>query len=491
VFHHLSRLLRHSAVYGLAETISRGTGFLLMFIYLRLISDEEIGIRTLLYTASAFMGLFYTFGLDQAFLRYFMDDSMKDRRREIFTTSCILTIVCGIIFFLPAITHVVTLSSLITGNSGYGYATRLLFIIMLVDAISIYPMQVLRAENRFIYYLVISAERFILFIVLNLVFVGILHRSVNGIFEANLLVVVIILLSLAPVIKRYMGYSISFQLLGRMLAFGIPTLMTLFSMRIIDFSDRRLLEYFLSADEVGQYTAAYTLGMVGIMVFVNSFRIAWQPFFLSIQEKPEAKAVFSNVATYYMLFISIAFLGLTLFRELIFMYFAPQRPLALAGVIPVVALSYILYGFYIVLLPGAFIREKTGVLTVAAVAGAVVNFVLNIFFIPAFGIIGAAWTTLIAYTVMVFILFYMSNQVYPILYDFRRLAVIVIVTAVPVVLSLFIHFSNDFVQFCTGMFLFALVFFIYHCIGFWKEEERQYVRVLLRRIRSKAATLQR
>lgn len=210
MFHHLSRLLRHSVVYGLAETISRGTGFLLMFIYLRLISDSEIGIRTLLYTASAFIALFYTFGLDQAFLRYFLDDSLRNRRREIFTASCLFTIVCGIVFFIPAVTHEMLLSSLITGDSGYGYATRLLFIIMLVDAITIYPMQVLRAENRFIYYLAISAERLVLFIVLNLIFVGMLHRSVNGIFEANLLVVVIVLISLAPIMKRCLGGAVSF-----------------------------------------------------------------------------------------------------------------------------------------------------------------------------------------------------------------------------------------------------------------------------------------
>ncbi len=74
MFAHLSRLLKHSVVYGMSETISRGTGFVLMFFYVRILSYSEIGIRSSLYFASAFIGLFYTLGLDNAFLRYFIDE---------------------------------------------------------------------------------------------------------------------------------------------------------------------------------------------------------------------------------------------------------------------------------------------------------------------------------------------------------------------------------------------------------------------------------
>ena len=73
MFAHLSRLFKHSLVYGMTETISRGTGFVLVFIYARLLDDSDIGIRTLVYGASSFIALFYTLGLDNAFLRYFMD----------------------------------------------------------------------------------------------------------------------------------------------------------------------------------------------------------------------------------------------------------------------------------------------------------------------------------------------------------------------------------------------------------------------------------
>ena len=78
---HLTRLLKHSAVYGMAETISRGIGFILVFIYVRILTENDLGIRTAVYGASAFLGIFYTLGLDNAFLRYFMDDELSDKKK--------------------------------------------------------------------------------------------------------------------------------------------------------------------------------------------------------------------------------------------------------------------------------------------------------------------------------------------------------------------------------------------------------------------------
>ncbi len=61
----MKRLLAHSVVYGLAETISRGTGFILVFMYNRVLSPEELGVRTFVYGWAAFLSLLYTLGLDK------------------------------------------------------------------------------------------------------------------------------------------------------------------------------------------------------------------------------------------------------------------------------------------------------------------------------------------------------------------------------------------------------------------------------------------
>lgn len=484
MFAQMSRLFKHSVVYGMSETISRGTGFILMFIYVRILTDSQIGIRTLLYFASAFLGLFYTLGLDNAFLRYFMDEDYADKKSKIFSTAICFTALTGLLFFIVAVFLGKSISFLITESYSYLYLTRLLFIILILDTIVIYPSLVLRAENRFKYYSMISIARFFLFILLNLVMVWYLDRGVNGVFEANLIAVLLVFFFLLPVYGKYFSGQISFSILKRMLIFGIPTIFTIFAMRIIDLSDRRMIQYFLGESQVGQYSYAYTLGMVGIMVFVNSFRTAWQPFFLSLKSSPEVKNIFSRVATYYAMFICMIFLGIVLFKNEIFYLYAPGKPLSLSNIIPYVAFSYIIYGFYIIMLPGVFFREKTIYLPFATVTGAVVNVGLNFIFIPRFGIIGAAYTTIISYAIMVIILYFVSRYIYLVKYELVRLGAVFLFTAVPIVLSFMYQPDGLVTKLFYNSALFVMPLVIYYFSNFLKPEEQHYIRQIVRKVLS-------
>lgn len=421
----------------MTNTISRGTGFVLVFIYVRLLDNNDIGIRTLVYGASSFITLFYTLGLDNAFLRYFMDKEYERDKDTILSTAFLFTIVTGLAFFICAFFFSTQFSIIIARNPSNGYIVRLIFAILIFDTAVIYPMLILRAENKLMYYSFVGLSRFVLFISLNLLFVWYLHRGLNGIFEANLIAMIVVAVLLSPVLKSYLTGRISFRLLKRMLLFGIPTIFILFFMYVIDISDRYLIEYYMDKEAVGRYTIAYTLGMAGIMVFVNSFRTAWQPFFMSLKDNPDIGRLFSRVATYYAVFIGMVYLGMTLFREEIFHLYAPGQSVSLARIIPLVSLAYLFYGFYIIMLAGVFIREKTKFLPIAPIIGALLNVGFNLVFIPRFGILGAALTTLIAYCAMVAILFVIAHKVYHVQYEFSRLGTVFLVTALTIAVSFF------------------------------------------------------
>ncbi|MFC1651162.1 polysaccharide biosynthesis C-terminal domain-containing protein [Candidatus Latescibacterota bacterium] len=481
MFKHLNRLFKHSVLYGLSETISRGTGFVLVYIYVKTLTHGELGIRTAFYAASAFLVLFYTLGLDNAFLRYFMDDEYKEKRDKLFSTSLYFTVLTGLIFYAAAFFAGDSISFIISESTSYVYITNLLFVILILDTIVIYPTLILRAENRFYYYFLISMSRFVLFIVLNILLVGYFGRGVKGVFEANLIVVLVVFSLLLPVYRKYFSGKISIEILKKMLYFGVPTIFTLVAIRIIDLADRRIILHIFDDARVGQYAVPYTLGMVGIMVFVNSFRIAWQPFYLSLGSNPEAKSVFSRTATYYAMFISIMFLGIVLFRDEIFIIFTRgEYPLSLANIIPYVSLSYVIYGFYVIMLAGVFIKEKTKILPIATFAGAAVNLGLNFVFIPRFGIIGAAYTTVIAYTLMVVILYFFSRKIYLIKYEFKRLGAVFLITAIPIILSIVYVPGGIFAGMFFKSLLFLMPFAAFYFAGFLRVEEKRYVRQKIR-----------
>ncbi len=434
MFEHLKRLFRHSIVYGLAETISRSTGSILIIIYTRFLTEGEMGTRALLYGTAALLSLFYTMGLDNAFLRYFMDREYARRKDEILSTALVFTTLMGVVFLVSAFLFDDTIARWATKSETHRYLVRLLFLIMVFDSVVIYPTLILRAEGNTRYYSFIAFARFILFIVLNLLFLGVWKRGLDGIFEANLIVVIAVMFLLFPVFRANLGKHLSRPVLRQLLVFGVPTIFTLLAMRIVDRSALFLIAYLLGergAAETGAYSVAYTTGVAGVMVFVNSFRLAWQPFFLSVKDESDAGAMFSRIATYYAMFIGMVFLGIDLFREEIFGILAPGWSMSYAGLLPLGAVACILFGFYLIMNAGVFIREKTKYLPAATVVAALINVGLNFLLIPRFGVYGAAYTSIVAYLVMAAMLYFISRRIYQVDYEFGRLAVILLITVLP------------------------------------------------------------
>ena len=68
-----------------------------------------------------------------------------------------------------------------------------------------------------------------------------------------------------------------------------------------------------------------------------------------------------------------------------------------ADVLPVVAYACVLQGVYTMLVGPIFLRRRTAILPLLTVASALTSVGLNILLIPRIGVMGAAWSTLVAY----------------------------------------------------------------------------------------------
>jgi len=78
---------------------------------------------------------------------------------------------------------------------------------------------------------------------------------------------------------------------------------------------------------------------------------------------------------------------------------------------------------------GIYIREKAGRLPVVTGLGAAVNIAANLAWVPAFGILGAAYATLAAYVVMAAAMFFFSQRIFPIPYEWGRLGRLALIAA--------------------------------------------------------------
>jgi hypothetical protein len=99
-------------------------------------------------------------------------------------------------------------------------------------------------------------------------------------------------------------------------------------------------------------------------------------------------------------------------------------------VIPLVALSYVLYGCYFQMAAGIYVEGKTRRSAILMVVGAAINVGLCFALIPPFGIMGAAVATLVSYALLPVGAYFLSRPLYPVDYEWGRVIKLVLVTAV-------------------------------------------------------------
>jgi len=199
-------------------------------------------------------------------------------------------------------------------------------------------------------------------------------------------------------------------------------------------ADRYFLQHLSTTTEVGLYSLGYNLGMV-VNLAVTAIQLAWPARMFEIAKGPDAEEKFSRMLTYYLL--TMGFLALvisTLAPEALIVLATPAFYGA-ASVVPLIALSYILYGAMYITNTGLETANKIKWMSPAIVAAAVLNLVLNYLWIPGYGMMGAAWATLASYLVLFAILLAVNLRYWFIRYEYRRIGKVTVAWGIVFVIS--------------------------------------------------------
>ena len=179
------------------------------------------------------------------------------------------------------------------------------------------------------------------------------------------------------------------------LKFNIPLLPHYLSQMVLNQSDRLMINSICGPTETAYYSVAYTLAMV-LLILNNSVSGTMNPWIY--------KAIKNN-ETHKIGKVSYGVLGLIALLNMIVVLMAPELLGILAPdsymvavwVVPPVTVSVYFTFLYNLFATFEYYYEKTYYVTIATVAGAVLNIVLNAVFIPKFGFVAAGYTTLVCY----------------------------------------------------------------------------------------------
>jgi len=184
-----------------------------------------------------------------------------------------------------------------------------------------------------------------------------------------------------------------------LIKFGTPLLIVSIGYWIVQVSDRYLIKYFMSVSDVGIYSVSYGIALVIIMIWTASTSIVF-PDLCALYDSGNIKELerrFSRVLKYGVAVTAAAVVGLAVLSVPILKIITSEEFIGSSGVLIVAAIGIFWYGIfmYFAVLPN--ILKKVKVLNSLWISMASINIILNILLIPKFGIMGAAYSTLISF----------------------------------------------------------------------------------------------
>lgn len=206
-------------------------------------------------------------------------------------------------------------------------------------------------------------------------------------------------------LKQWKGISFrlsdNFQL-KQFLSYGLPFTLSLSIGFFVNSVDRYMIAFIESVESSGLYAAGYDLpGKVVSMLYV-SMSLAAAPLVIRAYEGEGAERAVEMLKKYFTLICSIVIpscIGIVILSENIATVFLGEEfRNAAIDIIPWITIGILIGGFKSYYVDLCFqIAQKTHIQVWIAIFTLTVNVGLNLWWIPLYGIIGAAYSTLVTF----------------------------------------------------------------------------------------------
>jgi O-antigen/teichoic acid export membrane protein len=218
-----------------------------------------------------------------------------------------------------------------------------------------------------------------------------------------------------------------------MAKYGFPLVVGNLAAWILSLSDRYVLEFFRGAQEVGIYSASYTVSEHSILLLASLFLLAAGPLSMNIWEKEgvaKSQEFISKTTRYYLIICLPATVGLSVLAKPAIGVLTAAEYHEGYRIVALVMSGGFLLGLQHRFQAGlTFHKKTTHIMTVTIIAG-LLNLGLNFWLVPRFGYMAAAVTTFISYAFLLAVMVFVSRKYFVWDFPFRSLGKVALASAV-------------------------------------------------------------
>ncbi len=236
-----------------------------------------------------------------------------------------------------------------------------------------------------------------------------------------------------------------------------PMIIHQLSLYVLSQSDRVLITKFCGKEDAGVYSLAYTIGVL-LAVITNAISDAWLPWFHDTYHAKRFEDIKKNAKPLVALGVYIGLATVALAPELVLIFGGRKYMSGVYCVAPVaigIICRYI-YSHYVNI---EIHLKKTKYISIGTATAAVVNVILNFIFIPMYGYVAAAYTTLASYLLLMLMHYSITRFVLKVrIYDdiFMFASILLSVGA-----SILLLFTYDYTLLRYGIILVGFLSFLF------------------------------
>jgi O-antigen/teichoic acid export membrane protein len=417
----LKRLGSQSLVYGLGGLVSRIIAVLLLPLYTRYLTPADYGRVETLIALTAVLTIVLRFGITSAFFRWWFDARTPAERRTLLRTAFWFTMGASTVGLAALVLLADPVSQALFDTTEAADLVVAAGVLLWAQMNYEQLTSVFRVEERPAAFVAASLANVAITIGATVLLVVVLDEGPLGVIVGNFTGTLVVYAALLGYRREQLGLELDRGLLREMNRFGLPLVPTALFLWTTNFSDRFFLVKLADAAEVGLYSVGARIASVMVLL-LTAFRMAWPAFAYSIEDDAEAKRTYAFVLTYLTVIASWTALGLGLLSPWLVDLLAAADFADAANVVAPLAFAAVAFGGYIVIAIGIGRARRTQFNWVITGAAAVVNVVLNLVLIPPYGMMGAAAATVAAFVVMLVGMAWWSHRIYPVPYQWRRVA---------------------------------------------------------------------
>jgi len=432
----IKQLFGQTAIYGMGIVLPRLLNYLLLTpFYTRVFEKAAYGVITELYAYVVFLLVILTYGMETGYFRFASNSSQKEK---VYTTVLGSLFTTSLLFILAMWLWSGPVSRAIGYDQHPDYILWLAVIVG-IDAFTSIPFARIRLRNRPLTYALIRIVEVGINIGLNLFFLYYCprhlesewvsklyneHIGVGYVLISNLLASSIKLVLLLPEITAAFRSAFDRILLKKIFRYSYPLLIAGLAGTVNEALDRVLLKHLIAPEQnpmeqLGVYGANYKLAVL-MTLFVQMFKYAAEPFFFSKSEDKNARKLYADVMTFFVVAGLFIFLLVTLYLDY-FILFIGAGFREGVQIVPIVLAANLIMGIFFNLSIWYKLTNKTHFGAILVLLGASITIVVNLLFVPRYGYVASAWAHLLCYSTMVVISFVWSRKHFRIPYRTGRI----------------------------------------------------------------------